>query len=164
MKVRLFHEGEALELDVDGDLEKREIRVGELRLEISEIASGSSTRAVLVDGHPVRYLVHRTPERIRIAVRGESFDFDLTGEAKSRRSSRGTADPQTRSPMPGKVLQVLAQVGAVVKPGDSLLILEAMKMENVLTAEVSGKVVEIHVRPGDMVEPGKILVVIQPEV
>ena len=163
MKLKLFHQGEPLEVDVNGDPGNRVIHIGEIRHEVSEIACGGSSGALLVDGRPVRFLVHRSRERIQIAVCGESFEFDLTGETKSRRGARGTADPETRSPMPGKVLQVLTTVGASVKPGDPLLILEAMKMENVLTAEVMGIVADVHVRPGDMVEPGKLLVVVQPK-
>jgi biotin carboxyl carrier protein len=64
--------------------------------------------------------------------------------------------------MPGKVLQVSARPGMEVKPGDPLIILEAMKMENVLCAEIAGAVKEVHAEPGDMVEPGKLLVLIEP--
>jgi biotin carboxyl carrier protein len=44
-----------------------------------------------------------------------------------------------------------------------LLILEAMKMENVLVAEIAGTVKEVHVKVGDMVEPGKLLVLVTPK-
>jgi biotin carboxyl carrier protein len=50
-----------------------------------------------------------------------------------------------------------------VKPGDPLLILEAMKMENVLSAEIAGTIRDVHVKPGDMVEPGKLLVLVEPK-
>ena len=60
------------------------------------------------------------------------------------------------------MLKLETEVGKTVKPGDPLLILEAMKMENVLVAEIAGTVKEITVRAGDMVEPGKLLVVVEP--
>jgi biotin carboxyl carrier protein len=99
-----------------------------------------------------------------VAVGGECHEFETgTGSTKGRRSATGHQNPETRSPMPGKVLQVSAKPGDVVSPGDPLLILEAMKMENVLAAEIAGTVKEVHVKAGDMVDPGKLLVVITPK-
>jgi propionyl-CoA carboxylase alpha chain len=54
-----------------------------------------------------------------------------------------------RCPMPGLVLSIEVQVGQEVKAGETLAVVEAMKMENVLRAERDGKVEKIHARPGD---------------
>lgn len=59
--------------------------------------------------------------------------------------------------MPGKILAVKASVGADVKKGDVLLLLEAMKMENEVVAPQDGKVASINVNSGDMVESGDVL-------
>jgi acetyl-CoA/propionyl-CoA carboxylase, biotin carboxylase, biotin carboxyl carrier protein len=166
MKIRLFRDGEALDFEVGGSGTHRDVGFAvdgkTVRHEIATIATTPQGGSLLVDGRPVRYLAHRERNRLRIAVHGETFDFDLA-EAKSGRRSHATANPETRSPMPGKVLQLSAEVGQAVKPGDPLLILEAMKMENVLAAEIAGKVAAVHVRVGDMVEPGKLLVVVTPD-
>lgn len=61
------------------------------------------------------------------------------------------------APMPGKILAVKASVGQAVKKGDTLLILEAMKMENDIVAPSDGTVVSINVAAGDAVEPGATL-------
>jgi biotin carboxyl carrier protein len=65
-----------------------------------------------------------------------------------------------RAPMPGKVVVVEVSVGQVVAPGDGLIVLEAMKMENEFEATVAGTVKEIRVEPGQTVNPGDTLVVI----
>jgi glutaconyl-CoA decarboxylase len=62
--------------------------------------------------------------------------------------------------MPGKILKVATSVGAVVKNGDILLILEAMKMENEILAGRGGTVKEIRVKDGDSVNTGDVLVVV----
>jgi len=62
-----------------------------------------------------------------------------------------------KSPMPGKVIKVLSEVGAEVKKGDVLLIVEAMKMENNLLAPRDGIVEEINVKEGEMVDGSKVL-------
>ncbi len=65
-----------------------------------------------------------------------------------------------KAPMPGSVLEVKVKVGDTVNDGDVLLVLEAMKMENELTASQSGTVTEISVKKGDTVNSGDPLVVL----
>jgi glutaconyl-CoA decarboxylase len=62
--------------------------------------------------------------------------------------------------MPGKILKVAVQTGASVQAGDLLLVLEAMKMENEISAPVAGTVSEIKARDGDSVNSGDVLAVI----
>ena len=65
---------------------------------------------------------------------------------------------QIKAPMPGLVLNVLATEGAEVKKGDNLLILEAMKMENMIKSPTDGIIKKIEVKQGDKVEKNEILV------
>ena len=70
-------------------------------------------------------------------------------------AAEGTA---VESPMPGTILNVNVTVGASVKAGDVLVVLEAMKMENEIKAAADGKVTAVHVRKGDSVDSGSPLV------
>jgi biotin carboxyl carrier protein len=65
------------------------------------------------------------------------------------------------APMPGLVKSVLVDAGSAVSIGTRLLVLEAMKMENDITAPRDGTVLAIHVTPGTVVEGGKALVEIE---
>ena len=65
-----------------------------------------------------------------------------------------------KAPMPGNVLKINVAQGQTVKEGDVLLVLEAMKMENDITATKSGTVAQIVVAKGAVVETGSPLVVI----
>lgn len=86
------------------------------------------------------------------------LDHSLEPETK-KRIQADTADPkQVGSTMPGMVVTVSVKEGDVVKQGQKLLSLEAMKMETSINAEVEGKVLEIHVKPGSQVETGDLLV------
>jgi biotin carboxyl carrier protein len=64
------------------------------------------------------------------------------------------------APMPGKVVMVNKKVGDDVKPGDVLVILEAMKMENEITSDKEGKITEVRVKEGDSVDAHDVLVVV----
>ncbi len=76
-------------------------------------------------------------------------------------ASPASADGETvSSPMPGNILDVKVSVGASVKKGDVLLILEAMKMENEIMAPCDGTVAAVNVQKGATVESGTVLCVI----
>jgi methylmalonyl-CoA carboxyltransferase small subunit len=63
-----------------------------------------------------------------------------------------------RSPIAGTVAKVPVQVGQAIKVNDVLLVLEAMKMETVITAPIAGKVSKINANVGDFVQGGQVLV------
>jgi propionyl-CoA carboxylase alpha chain len=65
------------------------------------------------------------------------------------------------APMPGGVVRVAVAVGDEVKPGQLLVVLEAMKMEHAVHAAAAGKVSEVSVSVGDQVETGRVLVVVE---
>lgn len=69
----------------------------------------------------------------------------------------GAGSITVSAPMPGKILNVKANVGASVKKGDVILVLEAMKMENDVVAPEDGTVASINVAAGDAVEAGDVL-------
>ncbi|MBO9675992.1 MAG: acetyl-CoA carboxylase biotin carboxyl carrier protein subunit [Sphingobacteriaceae bacterium] len=65
---------------------------------------------------------------------------------------------EIKAPMPGLVLKVLAEENTEVKKGDNLLILEAMKMENILKSSTDGVIKNVLVKQGDKVEKNQVLV------
>jgi biotin carboxyl carrier protein len=65
---------------------------------------------------------------------------------------------EMQAPMPGRVTAIHVKVGQEVQPGDALLSLEAMKMENVLKAEGIGVVSAIQIQEGDVVDKGGLLI------
>ncbi len=63
-----------------------------------------------------------------------------------------------RSPIAGTVAKIPIQIGQAIKVNDVLMILEAMKMETVITAPIAGKVTKINANVGDFVQSGQVLV------
>jgi len=81
-------------------------------------------------------------------------------QAGARRGA-GAGSEFIKAPMPGLVLRVLVAAGAEVVPGQGLVVIEAMKMENELKAAGSGVVREVRVAVGDKVERGTVLIAFQ---
>jgi biotin carboxyl carrier protein len=106
-------------------------------------------------------------ERFKAAVSSPNRDGEsvvmvlgqeiVLGEAgKKMKKSGGHAGGLT-SPMPGKIFKVLKDVGSDVKKGESILILEAMKMEHAIRADKDGKVKKISFKVGELVQGGVTL-------
>ena len=79
--------------------------------------------------------------------------------APAAKGAAGAGTP-VKAPLPGVVTKVLVSVGQAVKKGDNVLVLEAMKMENNITAECDGSVTGICVAAGDSVMEGTVLLTI----
>ena len=78
--------------------------------------------------------------------------------ATGERTRRRVASDELSAPMPATVVKVLVEPGASVAKGDTLLTLEAMKMELPIRANTDGVVKAIHCRAGELVQPGVHLV------
>ena len=80
--------------------------------------------------------------------------------AAAPKSGAATAGAKVTTPLPGTILDVYVNVGDAVKAGQTVVLLEAMKMENNIEADTAGTVKEVKVRKGDSVLEGDVLVVI----
>jgi len=80
--------------------------------------------------------------------------------APPRETAIGAGETPITAPIPGTIIRYIANEGDEVKAGDSIVILEAMKMENDIVAPVAGKVKSINCKPGDKVTGGAVLAVI----
>jgi acetyl-CoA/propionyl-CoA carboxylase biotin carboxyl carrier protein len=68
---------------------------------------------------------------------------------------------QVAVPMQGTIVKVLVEVGQTVSAGEPVVVLEAMKMENNVNADVDGTVAEVKASPGQSVAAGEVVVVIE---
>ena len=101
------------------------------------------------------------PVRVRIA--GRTYTVEVQDERQLLMASlgigtgAGTVAPELKAPMPGLVLKVLVEPGQQVAKGDPVIVLEAMKMENVIKAPGDARVDTITVGNGTAVEKGQLL-------
>ncbi len=115
-----------------------------------------------LDGVRRRATVVRLGWDLVIIAEGRQHRLILDDPAAHAGEGEGAAGSLT-APMPGKVIQVLAEIGQSVEQGTPLMVLEAMKMEHTIKAPGAGTVSAIHYGPGDQVADGAELLVIDAE-
>ena len=105
----------------------------------------------------------RQPAERREAVKSEPVVETKVAPTPVEAAPTATTSGGTTitSPMPGSILDVKVNVGDKVKFGQTLAILEAMKMENDIPATADGEVAEIRVKKGDVVETDSVLIVLK---
>ena len=85
----------------------------------------------------------------------------VTPISKPAPAAGGVSKSGVKSPLPGVILEVKVKEGDVVKKGQTVIILEAMKMENNINADKDGTVTKINVNKGDSVLEGTDLLIIE---
>jgi len=118
-----------------------------------------------VDGRQFRCVLEVSPEGSEVIVDGQrvAFAVDDPRSLHGRRGAGAGADgPRAvKSPMPGRVVRVLVQVGDEVAAQQGLVVIEAMKMQNELKSPKAGRVARVSVGVGDAVQSGDVLVVVE---
>ena len=93
-----------------------------------------------------------------VTFRGETYRLSPVLGSSSRAARRSEDAPSLEAPMPGRILGVRTAVGATVAKGDTLVVVEAMKMEHAVRAPRDGTVARVLVTEGQMVGLGDLLV------
>ena len=173
-------------VDIGENSPQREIKIDEKRFDIdwrqiATLAMGPQIQSniggrysLLIAGKSYEVFAHRvtkpdvTGYRYEILVAGQRFEITVEDEREktlkgSIHSGHESGEAMVRAPMPGLVLGLSVDPGSNVERGQTVVILEAMKMENDLASPITGKVKEIRVSKGQTVNQGDVLVVVSAE-
>ena len=158
-------DGQERTVVVEGPLPDGRFRIsidGQVR-EVDARAIRPGTWSILIDGR--QHLVDLDRRRGGIAASVGASEAMLQVEDALHRRLAAAAQPRDkprgetlRAPIAGKVVKVLVAVGDVVAPHGSVIVLEAMKMENELVSERGGTVKAVHKQAGQAVDTGDVLV------
>jgi propionyl-CoA carboxylase alpha chain len=114
-----------------------------------------------IDGR--RWCARVTRKGDRLVVQGPRGDLDFVEKPRFELSQADATSGGFVAAMPGKVLELRVGAGDAVKAGETLVVLEAMKMEHPMRATEDGVVSEVRVSEGDQVEAGTLLLVVEPD-
>jgi len=122
---------------------------------------GSEQAVAQVDGRGGKLAVEiRRPGRDAVVVAAEVSDARRGTAVSAARAAAGAAPITVRSPIPGRLIKLLVKAGDAVAAGQTVVVLEAMKMENELAAPRAGRIAEVRCAEGAAVEAGQDLVTV----
>lgn len=143
------------ELRINGELVAPDCR--ELRKDVFHILSkdkGYSSEILSIDRKAKKVELLLNGTRYEVAIQDS---FDLTIEALGMEFTETENDKVVLAPMPGLVLSVHTEEGAAIEENETLLVLEAMKMENIIKSPMNASIKTVEVTPGSIVEKGQVL-------
>ncbi len=142
-----FEEKEGLSLfSMDG--EQKEIEF--LRIE-------ENIYSILVNNESITVGIFKEGKKLQVFYEGDLYEIEsVSGRDASQ--AEGTQSLNVTAPMHSRVVKILKKQGERVEAGESVVVVEAMKMESELKASASGTIKEIRVKEGDAVEKDSILV------
>ena len=137
-----------------------------VRHDLEALALPHGAVSILVDGDSHAVEFEEKGDEVAVSLKGQLTLVDIVDERRARmREATAVFTVEGRqtinSPMPGKIVKVFVKVGDEVKEGQSVVVVEAMKMENELKAPKTGKVLEVTAVEGTTVENGSKLLVIE---
>lgn len=153
--------------DYSLELQGKEIFLEGDKISLDLIKKSDSEMHVLHNGKSyTAELIKRLPEtkQVELMVNGNKYtvglqdEYDLLLDSLGLSAQMNAVETDCKAPMPGLVFDIKVKEGDAVKQGDALLILEAMKMENVLKASADAVIQTIKVNKGESVEKNQILI------
>ncbi len=168
MKYRLKISEETADVDVSGSAGRQsaEFTIGEKAYSVRYRAITDHCLHMMVDGKGARAFVADGGQGKYVFLNGKSFLVQDTDQLPLRHTRRGGPDQtpgDVTPPMPSVVVRIMVEEGDLVKKGQGLIVVTAMKMETTLVAPSDGWVKKINASVDAKVSPGDILVEIEKE-
>lgn len=163
MKLSFEHNSQSVSIDLTpvGKGNSYRAAIGDRNVEVEILQSKDGRLDLLINGERVTAYVSSENAKRWVTINGQTFV--LTRSVGTRRGGHGHhhAAGELTAPMPGQVRAVNVGEGDTVTKGQTLLLLEAMKMEIKVQAPRNGVVKKLFVQPGQTVEREQILVDIE---
>jgi biotin carboxyl carrier protein len=156
--VKFSFEGNSQTIDLTPFGKSYRATVGDETVELEILQANDGKLDLLIDGRRVTAYVSSDNAKRWVTVNGQTFVLTKPAAGVHRRSTGHDHASELVAPMPGQVRAVNIAEGESVTKGQTLLVLEAMKMEIRIQAPRDGKVMKLFVEQGQTVEREQILI------
>lgn len=164
MKYLTTINDKTFEIDIQGD---GTLLVNGEKREVDFRALGPAFYSIIMNNLSYELVIEDREEHdVEVFMQGRLYDARVMDERAQLMAARAallmtdSGEISVKSPMPGLVIAIPVTEGEAVKSGQTVIILESMKMQNELKAPRDGTLQKIHVEPGQSVEQNKVLVTI----
>ncbi|MGE5462998.1 MAG: acetyl-CoA carboxylase biotin carboxyl carrier protein subunit [Syntrophothermus sp.] len=161
MKLSFDHNAQSFPIDLVPEGSSYRIRLDEKTVEAGILQAKDGRLDLLIDGKRVTAYVSSDDARRWVTVNGQTLILTKSSGARKNRGGHAHASGGLTAPMPGQVRAVNIREGEAVTKGQTLLLLEAMKMEIRIQSQREGRVRKLFVKQGQTVEKDQILVEIE---
>ena len=157
MRFALLVEDRVVTAEVEADKQGFQVIVGQEQVGLEVTDSDPGQLRLRVGDHTVvAYWAVSGPVRW-VHLNGRTWRLEVLPVSRRRPAEAHSAEDELRAPMPGQVRGVQVAPGGEVERGQTLILLEAMKMELLVQAPRAGRVAEVLVKSGETVERGQVL-------
>jgi biotin carboxyl carrier protein len=159
------HQEEIKVIKRDGPILEVTIGDREYKLDVEKVEDGVYSVIHNGSSHNMEIIKSERKHFFAVNTQYQSFDIEIApaGSLKGSGKRQGNKSEKITAPIPGKVISVKAAPGDVVKEGQTVVVLSAMKMENELKATANGVISKIHTKENDVVKENSVLVEIKAE-
>lgn len=137
---------------------------GELR-HVDFLSLGESLYSVIMENKSIQVVIDDDQGHYSVMLEGRLYDGQVLDERAllmaQRRGTLGVSSGEVIAPMPGLIVAVSVEVGQEIAQGQTVVILESMKMQNELKSPIDGVVEQIQVSPGQTVDKNALMVVVK---
>ena len=167
MEHELLIDGKPHHVRLEKKGERYFLTLEEKKLEMEIRSITPNIISLLNSGRSLKLHLARGKEGIHVFCRGDNFFIQEPGDDQSCFLSDGEQSQEdmltVKAPMPGKVIKIHVKEKEVIKKNQTLVIVEAMKMENEIKARCAGLVKKIHVAAGDLVDSARPILELEME-
>jgi len=147
-EVTVEEGSEGLTVTIDGE---------RMRADIKRISD--PVYSLLLEGLSFEIVVQERPDECEVVIGNRSYTVETLRPGQPA-ATAAAGEAQVRAPMTGRVVEVPVQIGETVSAGQTLAIIESMKMNNEIRSPRDGTVRDVRIAPGDRVERNTVIVVI----
>lgn len=164
MKYVAVINDQSYEIEIDND---GAILVNGEQRDVDFLNLGGSLYSIITENKSLEAVIDDDEGKIAVMMGGQLFETQVLDERAmllaQRRGGFNLSSGEVSAPMPGLIVMVTVELEQTVAQGDTVVILESMKMQNELKSPVGGVVSAIHVAASQAVDKGDILVEIGPQ-
>ena len=165
MKYVTLVNGERYDIEIDSD---GSILVNGEAHDVDFLNLGGSLYSIITENRSLEAVIDDDDDKIAVMMDGRLFEAQALDERAmlliQRRGGISSGSGEVHAPMPGLIAVVTVVVGQAVAQGDTVVILESMKMQNELKSPIDGAVAAIHVEADQAVDKNSLLIEIVPPI